>query len=263
MAGLDGRIGVVTGAASGLGRAIAEQFATSGGTVIVADLDGDGASVVCAGIAARGGAAISVAVDVADTRSVEGLADLCFGRFGRCDMLVNNAGVADFGPALDMPFGRWRQILDVNLMGIVHGVAAFAPRMAEAEGPAHIVNIASMAGLVPLPGFGAYTASKFAVVGLSEVLREELAPSGTAVSVACPGWIATGIQSSGGSDDGPVFKPELCRVLTPETAARIILEQALAGRPHIFTHPEWDGEVRARSERLMRAMAAGGADIGV
>ncbi len=263
VAGLAGRIGVVTGAASGLGRAIAEQFAASGGTVIVADLDADGASAVCAGIAARGAAAISVAVDVADARSVEALADLCFGRFGRCDMLVNNAGIADFGPALDMPLGRWRRILDVNLMGIVHGVAAFAPRMAVAEGPAHIVNIASMAGLVPLPGFGAYTASKFAVVGLSEVLREELAPSGIAVSVACPGWIATGIQPSGGSEDGPVFRPELCRVLPPETAARIILERAPGGRPHIFTHPEWDGEVCARSERLMRAMAAGGADIGV
>ncbi|MBY8823575.1 SDR family NAD(P)-dependent oxidoreductase [Sphingomonas colocasiae] len=256
MAGLAGRIGVVTGAASGLGRAIAEQFAACGGAVIVADLDGDGANGVCAGIVARGGAAIPAIADVADAPSVEELADLCFGRFGRCDMLINNAGIADFGPALDMPLSWWRRILDVNLMGIVHGVAAFAPRMAMAEGPAHIVNIASMAGLVPLPGFGAYTASKCAVVGLSEVLHQELAPSGIAVSIACPGWIATGIQSSGGSDDGPVFKPELCRVLSPETAARIILEQALAGRSHIFTHPEWDGEVRARSDRIMRAMSA-------
>lgn len=259
MAGLAGRIGVITGAASGLGHAIAEHFAASGGTVIVADLDGDGASGVCAGIAARGGVAIPAMVDVADARSVEELADLCFGRFGRCDMLINNAGIADFGPVLAMPLSRWRRILDVNLMGIVHGVAAFAPGMAVAEGPAHIVNIASMAGLVPLSGFGAYTASKFAVVGLSEVLREELAPAGIAVSVACPGWIATGIQSSGGSKDGPVFKPELCRVLAPETAARIILEQALTGRAHIFTHPEWEGEVRAQNERIMRAMSA---DIG-
>lgn len=258
MAGLAGRIGVVTGAANGLGRALAEQFAASGGTVIAADLDGDGAGGVCAGIAAHGGSAIPVAVDVADAASVGQLADICFERFGRCDILVNNAGIADFGPSIDMPVDRWRRIVDVNLMGIVHGVTAFAPRMA-AAGQAHIVNIASMAGLVPLPGFGAYVASKYAVVGLSEVLHQELAPSGIAVSVACPGWIATGIQSSGGSDDGPVFKPELCRVLSPETAARIILEQALAGPPHIFTHPEWEGEVHAQNERIMRAMSA---DIG-
>lgn len=256
-----GRIGVVTGAASGLGRAIAERFASAGGTVIVADLNAEGADSVCAEIAARGGTAIPVAADVADARSVERLADICFGRFGRCDVLVNNAGIADFGPALDMPVGRWRQIVDVNLMGVVHGVAAFAPRMAAVEGANHIVNIASMAGLVPLSGFSAYVASKYAVVGLSEVLHQELASSGVVVSVACPGWIATAIQPPGGSDDGPVFTPELCRVLAPETAARIILEQALAGRLHIFTHPEWEGAVRARSERLARGIGPGSADI--
>jgi NAD(P)-dependent dehydrogenase (short-subunit alcohol dehydrogenase family) len=249
--GLRGRVGVVTGGGSGLGKALAEGFASAGGKVLVADLDFESAVRVCTAITGRGGDATPAAVDVADCGSVERLADICFDTFGRCDVLINNAGIADFGPALSMPLDRWRRIIDVNLMGIVHGVRAFAPRMAAAKEISHVVNIASMAGLVPLPGFAAYVASKSAVVGLSEVLREELAPSGVVVSVACPGWIATAIQPASGSGEAPRFRPELSRVLQPEAAAAIILNQALASDLYILTHPEWQEEVRTRFAALV------------
>ena len=255
-AGLHGRVGVVTGGGSGLGKALAEGLASAGGKVLVADLDFESAVRVCAAITGQGGDATPAAVDVADCGSVERLADICFETFGRCDVPINNAGIADFGPALSMPVDRWRRIIDVNLMGIVHGFRAFAPRMAAANATAHVINIASMAGLVPLPGFAAYVASKSAVVGLSEVLREELAPSGVVVSVACPGWIATAIQPASGSSEGPRFRPELSRVLQPEDAATIILQQALAGNLYILTHPEWQDEVRTRSAALVAPVIA-------
>lgn len=256
VAGLNGRVGVVTGGGSGLGKALTESLVSAGGKVLVADLDYESAVRVCAAITEQGGDATPVAVDVADCGSVERLAGICFETFGRCDVLINNAGIADFGPALSMPVDRWRRIIDVNLMGIVHGVRAFAPRMAAAKENSHIVNIASVAGLVPLPGFAAYVASKSAVVGLSEVLREELAPSGVVVSIACPGWIATAIQPASGSGEGPRFRPELSRVLQAEAAAAIILDQALAGDLYILTHPEWQEEVRTRFAALVAPMIA-------
>ncbi len=257
VAWLHGRVGVVTGGGSGLGKALAEDLASAGGKVLVADLDFESAIRVCAAIAEQGGDAVPVAVDVADCGSVERLAAICFEKFGRCDILINNAGIADFGPALSMPVDRWRQIIDVNLMGIVHSISAFAPRMAAANEISHVVNIASMAGLVPLPGFAAYVASKSAVVGLSEVLREELAPSGVVVSVACPGWIATAIQPANGSCEGPRFRPEFSRILQPEAAAAIILRRALEGDLYILTHPEWQEAVRARLTALVDPEIAG------
>ncbi len=187
-----GRVAVVTGAGSGIGRAIALALARGGAEVHVADVDAERATAVTGEIVTSGGRATAHVVDVTDAQAVEALADASFEAAG-VDLLFNNAGVGHAGFVADTPLADWRRIVEVNLMGVVHGVHAFLPRLLAQGRPAHIVNTASMAGLVPSAGLVPYTTSKFAVVGLSESLDLEVAPKGIRVSALCPGIINTDI----------------------------------------------------------------------
>jgi NAD(P)-dependent dehydrogenase (short-subunit alcohol dehydrogenase family) len=194
-----GRVAVVTGAASGIGRALAEAFAAAGSAVVVADLDGTEAEVVAAGIRAAGGEAAAVTVDVSDPAAVEGLAATTLERFGRVDVLCNNAGVSTFNLMRDQTLDDWRWVLSVNLWGVIHGVHTFVPIMREQGTPAHIVNTASIAGLLSGVAFiGPYSATKVAVVSISETLAQELAIDGTpiGVSVLCPSSVDTKVMES-------------------------------------------------------------------
>jgi NAD(P)-dependent dehydrogenase (short-subunit alcohol dehydrogenase family) len=190
---LSGRVAVVTGAGSGIGRAIALRVARGGAVVHVADLDEQRAGAVTAEIAAAGGRASAHAVDVTDPAAVEALAAGVFAAHGGVDLLFNNAGVGHAGAVADTPLEDWRRIVEVNLMGVVHGVHAFVPRLLAQGRPAHIVNTASMAGLVASAGLVPYCTSKFAVVGLSEALDLEIGPQGVRVTALCPGIINTDI----------------------------------------------------------------------
>lgn len=184
---------VVTGAGSGIGRATALRLAEFGAKVHAVDVAGPQADEVAAEIVTRGGRAVSHTVDVADAESVAGLADSVFGSDGGVDVLHNNAGIGHSGPVEETALEDWRRIVEINLMGVVHGIHAFVPRMLAQGRPAQIVNTASGLGLMPGIELAPYATTKHAVVGLSQSLDLELRPRGIGVTALCPGIIDTPI----------------------------------------------------------------------
>ena len=198
MDNLSGKTAVVTGAASGIGFAMANRFAKAGMNVVLADVEEPRLADAAAQIEANGVATISIPTDVSDGAAVDRLAAAAFERFGSVSVLCNNAGVSGAGITSgpgELNEADWRWVLEVNLWGVVHGHRAFLPHMIE-HGDGHIVNTASMAGLAP--GHSAYSASKWAVVALSEGLFHQLNAmnSGVGVSCLCPGWVNTQIAES-------------------------------------------------------------------
>ncbi|MBA3301411.1 MAG: SDR family NAD(P)-dependent oxidoreductase [Thermoleophilaceae bacterium] len=193
MEGLAGKVAVVTGAGSGIGRATALRLAREGAAVHAADLDGQSATDVADAIESAGGNANAHTLDVTDAEAVGALADSLFAAGGRVDILHNNAGVGQGGATEDVTLELWRAVVEVNLMGVIHGVHAFGPRMLAQPGGAHIVNTASAAGLTPIPSLVPYATTKHAVVGLSESLNAEWSPRGVRVTALCPGIINTHI----------------------------------------------------------------------
>lgn len=192
MARYRARVALVTGGASGIGRAICEAMAAEGATVIVADLQAAQAEQAAAAIRAAGGSASAAALDVTDAVAVERLVEETVERHGRLDYLFNNAGIAIAGEARHRSLSEWNRTIDVNLRGVVHGVHA-GYRVMIRQGFGHIVNTASLAGLMPAVNEIDYVASKHAVVGLSTTLRAEAADYGVKVSVVCPGFVDTAI----------------------------------------------------------------------
>lgn len=189
-------VAVVTGGASGLGRAICLELGRRGARVVVADVQEDGARAVAQAIVDTGGRATAAALDVRDAAAFERVVEETVAAHGRLDYLFNNAGLAASGEARNLVLEHWRKVLDVNLGGVVHGCAAAYPRMAR-QGSGHIVNVASLAGLAGMALCAPYATSKFAVVGLSQTLRAEGADLGVKVSAVCPAFIETGIFDAG------------------------------------------------------------------
>lgn len=179
---------VITGAASGLGRALAMAWARRGACVAVTDRDGAGAEAVLDALRAEGGTGFSAALDVTDETGFAAVAERVQAEWQGLDVLVNNAGVATAGTVLEAPVSQWQRALDINLLGAVRGVRAFGPLIARGG---HVVNIASFAGIANPPAMASYNAAKAAVISLSESLRFELAPRGIGVSVACPAFFKT------------------------------------------------------------------------
>ena len=201
------RIAIITGAASGIGQALASAMVTRGDTVVVADIDGDGAERTAGDLTRRGpGTAAPAVVDVRDAGAVQALVDQARGKYGRLDVMVNNAGIGIGGDISELLLAHWDRLIYVNLRGVVHGVHAAYPVMVE-QGSGHIVNTASLAGLLPSPGLTPYAMTKHAVVGLSLSLRLEAAANGVRVTAVCPGVVDTPILDKGGPDDLP--KPAL------------------------------------------------------
>lgn len=194
---LAGKTAFVTGGASGIGFALGRAFAEAGMKVMLADIETGALDAAVKSLHNVGPDVRGIECDVTDSASVERAAGASFGAFGNVHVICNNAGVAAGGGIEDIALDSWRWVLDVNLMGVVHGIRAFLPHMrAHGEG-GHIVNTASMAGMQSGLGFSPYTASKFAVVGMSEGLAPQLAPFGIGVSVLCPGFVRTRIGESG------------------------------------------------------------------
>jgi len=194
---LAGRVAVVTGAGSGIGRATALLLARHGARVHVADLNGQTADAVAAEIEAAGARAVIHTLDVADSDAVEALAASIFAEDRCVDILHNNAGIGHAANIEATTFEDWRQVITVNLLGVAYGVQAFVPRMLTQGRPASVINTASMAGIVPTAKLAPYCASKYGVVGLSEALNAELSKRGIHVSVICPGIIDTPIVATG------------------------------------------------------------------
>jgi NAD(P)-dependent dehydrogenase (short-subunit alcohol dehydrogenase family) len=197
------RIAIVTGGASGIGRALGAALVRRGDRVVLADVDGDAASAVAEQLDATGpGEATAAAVDVRDADAVRTLVTGTAERDGRLDLLFNNAGLGIGGATEELTPAHWDRTLDVNLRGVLHGVQAAYPLMLR-QGHGHIVNTASLAGLLPMPGSAPYATTKWAVVGLSLSLRVEGAARGVRVSVVCPGGVDTPILDKGMPADLP------------------------------------------------------------
>jgi NAD(P)-dependent dehydrogenase (short-subunit alcohol dehydrogenase family) len=261
---LKDRTAVVTGGASGIGRALALLFAREGANVVVADLDGAGMAETVAGVGKAGRRGLAVRTDVSRRGDVEALATLAFGEFGGVHVVCNNAGVALWGGLESVSHQDWEWAMGVNLWGVIHGVEAFVPRMVAQKQPGHVVNTASMAGLIASQGLGVYNTTKYAVVGLSETLQKDLRGYDIGVSVLCPMGVNTAIRQSernrptalrneGTTREGrPV---ELIgRYLSPEHVAERVLRAIYANRLYVITHEEGLTPLRRRFERMAQAI---------
>ena len=257
---LAGRVAVITGAARGVGRALALECAREGMRLVLADLDGALMEQVAGEARALGAEAFAMAVDVSERDELEALAERAYAEYGEVNLLMNHAGVSVRGLTVDASAVDWEWTLAVNVRGVLNGVRAFVPRMREQDGPAHIVNTASMSGLVARANeHGVYTASKHALVGLTNVLRDELEPEGIAVSCWCPSGMATNQTNSneyrpekfGGHYEFPV--PSLGKLpnpMLPEEVAPRVLAGVRANRRYIITHPHRLSDVEQYYARM-------------
>jgi NAD(P)-dependent dehydrogenase (short-subunit alcohol dehydrogenase family) len=241
---LQNKVAVVTGGASGIGQALCEELARRGAAVVVADIDSHRARQVASAIAAQGGRAESVEVDVADAKQMETLVAQTVARHGRLDYFFNNAAIGVVGELRDLVPEHWRRLVDVNLLGVVYGTTAAYTVMVR-QGSGHIVSVASLAGLMPLPVLTPYATSKWAVVGFSTSLRVEAASLGVKVGVACPSMVRTNFPD--GTAYVNVSKEEYLRwlpwrfMMEPGDAARAIL-RGVARNQAIIVCP-WHGRL--------------------
>jgi NAD(P)-dependent dehydrogenase (short-subunit alcohol dehydrogenase family) len=225
---------IVTGGASGIGRAVCEELGKRGAIVVVADVDGGGATAVAQSITSSGGRAQARALDVRDAAAFQKLVDDTAAEHDRLDYLFNNAGIAIGGDERDVSLDDWNRVLEVDLHGVVHGVRAAYAHMVR-QGHGHIVNTASLAGLIPAAGEISYTTAKYGVVGLSHALRAEGARLGVKVSVVCPGFIDTPIlvNSPIRGADAAKLRTLIPKPMPPERCARIMLRGVAKNRSTI------------------------------
>ena len=264
MEDLAGKVALVTGAGSGIGRGVALACAAAGMDVVLADVEAGTAAAVAAEVERLEVRALAVELDVRDAAAYEALAAQVYEEFGELNLLVNNAGVLTAGPVSQATAADWEWTFGVNLFGVIHGVNAFLPRLRAQAGPAHIVITASMAGLrlndiVPL---GVYSSSKHAVLAYAESLHDELAAEGIGVSTLCPGGVRTLIGSAernrpaeyGGPTEEEAFGfggTGNSSVMDPEEVGRIVLSGVQHNRRLILSHPELRRQVVVRYERMM------------
>jgi NAD(P)-dependent dehydrogenase (short-subunit alcohol dehydrogenase family) len=195
MSSFKDKVAIVTGAASGIGRALCDELSLNGAILVMADINGDSLQQAAAEINRSGGRAIAARLDVTRAEEVQALIDRTIAAHGRLDYMFNNAGIGVAGEVRDLSLDHWRRIIDVNLWGVIYGTSAAYAAMVK-QGFGHIVNTASVAGLIGYPIMTPYATTKFAVVGLSTSLRVEGEQFGVKVSAVCPGFIQTGIFSA-------------------------------------------------------------------
>ena len=265
---LHGKVAAVTGAASGLGRSMALAFAAEGMDLALADVDEVNLSSVQDEVLAKGVRAITLKVDVANAQQLEGFRDQTLTRLGGVHVVCNNAGVSPLGAVWENTPADWQWILGVNLWGVIHGVRAFTPHLLEQD-EGHIVNTASVAGLISPPGSGAYNVTKHGVVALSESLYHDLRErnSRVGVSVLCPAYVPTGIVDSERSrpKDLPTStksKDTLAREamlrkavssgkVSADQVAQAVVAAIKEERFYILTHPRIKGAIQARMEDIL------------
>ena len=271
-----GKVAFVTGGASGMGLAMVRSFAAAGMKVVAADIEQSALDRVAEEFANSNGQVLTRHLDVTDRNAVESAADAAEAAFGKVHVLCNNAGVAVGGNVDEMSYADWDWVLGVNLTGVVNGVQSFLGRIERHGEGGHIVNTASMAGHLPVPGLSVYNTSKFAVVGLSETMRLDLAPKGIGVSVLCPGVVRTNIFDSGrnrpaglrGAHDtasalltSNVPEAEratkLAHIMESALDAAVVGDMVLHAIQHdelyVFTHPEIREVTDARHQEMTAA----------
>ena len=265
----EGRGAVITGGASGIGLACAQEFTRRGARVVLADIDQAALDAAVDGLRASGAEAHGVICDVTKLDAVQHLADEAFRLLGEVNLVFNNAGIAYAGAISDITHGDWRWVIDVDLWGPIHGVEAFLPRMIEQGGDRHIMFTSSFAGMVGNAGLGPYCVAKFGVVALAESLSRELKGEGIGVSVLCPMILDTPIMTNSertrGDDYGArsELKDEtvqgLTGVVTPtdvdvqvDDVARLTADAVVANRLYILPHQASRESIRRRFERIDR-----------
>ena len=263
---LEGRVAAVTGAASGLGRAMALAFAGEGMHAALADIDEPGLKSTLNEVQGRGVRAFAMLADVSRYQEVESFCSKAIAQFGATHVVCNNAGVSPLGAVWENTLADWQWILGVNLWGVIHGVRAFVPRLL-AQGEGHVVNTASVAGLISPPGMGAYNVTKHAVVALSESLYHDLRLRGSpvGVSVLCPAYVPTGIADSErnrprellnpakspSKEEGMLKKAVASGKLSADDVARAVVAAVKEERFYVLTHPRIKGAIRARMEDIL------------
>jgi NAD(P)-dependent dehydrogenase (short-subunit alcohol dehydrogenase family) len=255
---LEGKVAVVTGGASGIGKGIAEALKAEGVELVIADIEDGALQRTAKELGATG-----IQTDVSDAASVDALAKEVVERFGTAHVVVNNAGIGPMGRIADLTLDDWKWMIGVNLWGVIHGIHAFLPILKANEDGGHIVNTSSMAGLVGMPGLGSYTLTKYGVLGLTEVLAKELEEDGSKVgaTVLCPGTIHTNIGTSsrnrpsgnaGGlhdvdiSQEGSEVDMSGVRWMIPIEVGAIVVDCIKSGELYALTHPDWWDMVEPR-----------------
>jgi NAD(P)-dependent dehydrogenase (short-subunit alcohol dehydrogenase family) len=249
---LHGKVAVVTGGASGIGYALARRFASEGARVVIGDVEAAALDRAVSELRGSGADVEGVVTDVTDPAQMQALADTAVARFGGVHVFCNNAGVGGGGLSWEMPLSTWEWVIGVNLWGVIHGVRTFVPILMQ-QTEAHIVNTASVAGLVAAPFMGPYNASKHAVVAISETLHHELAMSApqVKVSVLCPGWVNTKIADSArnrperlqdgatpDADAAALLRGFIEQGMPPDDVAAKVLDAMREERFWILTHDE-------------------------
>jgi NAD(P)-dependent dehydrogenase (short-subunit alcohol dehydrogenase family) len=257
-ADLEGKVAVVTGGASGIGKGIAEALKNEGVELVIADIEDGALQRTAEELGATG-----IQTDVSSAESVGALATEVVERFGTAHVLVNNAGIGPMGRIADLTLDDWKWMVGVNLWGVIHGIHAFLPILKGNEEGGHIVNTSSMAGLVGMPGLGSYTLTKYGVLGLTEVLAKELEEDGSKVgaTVLCPGTIHTNIGTSSrnrpGDDAGGLHDVDISqegsevdmsgvRWMIPIEVGTIVVDCIRSGELYALTHPDWWDMVEPR-----------------
>ena len=265
-------VAVITGAASGIGRGLAERFAAEGMKVVLADVEEEPLARLEADLQAKGATVLTIRTDVSNAAAVENFAARTLDAFGAVHILCNNAGVVCSRPIWEHTLADWEWVLGVNLWGVIHGIRAFVPRMLAQGDECHIVNTASILGLVGGSGEGIYKVSKHGVVVLSETLADELAQkwANIQVHVLCPGWVRTGILDSARNRSDALRNPtekaqphepiiggsrntraEMEAGLSPSEVAAHVYNAIQNGIFYIHTHPEHKAWIRERMERIL------------
>lgn len=264
----EGKVAVVTGAASGIGRAMADAFVAEGMKVVLADVESAPLEAAATELREAGGDVFAVIADVREPAEVDRIGAAAMDVFGGLHVACNNAGVSGGGLAWEIDLETWRWIIDVDLWGVIHGVRTFTPLIIRSGG-GHIVNTASMAGLSSNAGMGPYNVAKHGVVTLSETMYVELEMTHpeVGISVLCPGWVRTRInESERNRPDQPAVGDDpdenllalkemvgnwIAEGLQPAHVASLVVEAIRERRFYVLTHPEWQGMVRDRVDRML------------
>jgi NAD(P)-dependent dehydrogenase (short-subunit alcohol dehydrogenase family) len=273
-----GKVAVVTGAASGIGRGIARQAAREGMSVVLADIEAEVLTGTEASVAELGAETLAVTTDVTSADAVGALAAAAYDRFGAVHLLCNNAGVFQAGVVWERTRADWEWVMGVNFWGVLNGIQAFVPRMLEVGEPAHIVNTSSMAGVTTVAYSGPYVVSKFACAALTECLAHDMRAQGTNIGVSClvPGAVATSIASSGRNrpDEPPseaqapdhAFTEQMLADLLatkgrePDDAGAIVFDGLRAGEFWISTTEDYERLISERFDALRACALPIGAD---
>lgn len=240
---IGGSVAIVTGGASGIGLAIGTALAHLGATLVLTDIDGEAASARAEKLRADGAVVEAIRLDVRDPDAVDRVAQMTTERFGGLDIAINNAGVVNGGVTWELTLDEWQAVLDVNLWGVIHGIRSFVPRILASGGDGHVVNVASMAAVLPHASLGPYTVAKHGVLAISDVLRADLQAAGApvGVSVVMPGAIRTAMNPVG--------------TIEPAVVATNVIDAIRRDRPYVFTDHQATGSVERRLQSILAARA--------